>query len=157
MYFKAGERPLAHAPLTRLMALYEQNYLNMRLLVPGLASLQEDEYWSRLPDCLDLRLRLLERSRYTTTVNLSYVFSPEAGKVDRPDLCIRVYHDARSAEAMSGLIHGNRLERREVRDLQRSWTLNRFLYKWLRYNLHRGHKFNRADGDDVVQLAHQKR
>ncbi|MEM7378814.1 MAG: DUF1249 domain-containing protein [Pseudomonadota bacterium] len=150
MYFTAGERPLAHAPLTRLMALYEQNYLNMRLLVPDLAQLAAGEYWSVLPDCLDLRLRVLERSRYTTTVNLSYEFAPESGRVDKPDLCVRVYHDARSAEAMSGLIHGNRLERREVRDLQRSWTLNRFLYKWLRYNLHRGHKFNRAADDDLL-------
>lgn len=149
MYFKAGERPLAHAPLTHLMALYEQNYLNVRLLAPGLLSMSEGEHWSRLPDCLDLRLRVLERSRYTTTINLSYVFSPGSSRVDKPDLCVRVYHDARSAEAMSGLIHGNRMERREVRDLRRSWALNRFLYKWLRYNLHRGHKFNREQGDDL--------
>lgn len=145
MYFTAGEHPLAHTPLTQLMALYEQNYLNMRLLVPGLTDLECGEYWSILPDCLDLRLRVLERSRYTTTVNLSYVFSPDSGRVDKPDLVVRVYHDARSAEAMSGLIHGDRLSRREVRDLQRGWTLNRFLYKWLRYNLHRGHQFNRSD------------
>ncbi len=146
MHTSLSERPLAHAPLTQLMALYEQNYLNMRLLVPGLQSLECGVYWSELPDCLDLRLTVLERSRYTTTVNMSYVFTRESGQVDKPDLVIRVYHDARSAEAMSGLIHGDRLTRREVRDLQRSWTLNRFLYKWLRYNLHRGHQFNRQDG-----------
>lgn len=128
--------------LARLMELYESNYLLIRLLIPDLSDMREDSYVSVRSDCLDLHLTVLERCKYTTTIKLTYRFGGEGSARLEPDLVIRIYHDARTAEAMSGLIHGHRHEQRRVRDLDEGWILNRFLYKWIRYCLHRGHRFS---------------
>ncbi len=125
------------------MELYESNYMLLRLLIPHLSELDKEDYVSSLPDCVDLKLEILERCKYTTTVKLTYRFTAGSGKRNEPDLTIRIYHDARTAEAMSGLIHGKRHEQRRVRDLDDGWILNRFLYKWIKYCLHRGHRFTR--------------
>ncbi len=116
----------------------------MRLLIPELSELNGSEYLSNNEGCVDLKLSILERCKYTTTIKLSYCFSVESGKTTEPDLTIRIYHDARTAEAMSGLIHGQRHEQRRVRDLDNGWILNRFLYKWIKYCLYRGHRFSAA-------------
>lgn len=147
MYWSAGEKPLSNSQLAKLMTLYEQNYVQARMLIPRLQSMDAGVYWSRVEGCLDLRLQILEVSPYTTTINLSYVFDGDTRGHAAPDLQIRVYHDARSAEALSGLVHGHRLTTRSVRTLEGSWHLNRFLYKWLRYCRFRGHAF------DVEQQA----
>lgn len=128
--------------LSRLMELYERNYAQMRLLAPSLALMEGESHMSEVRSCLPLHLRILERSSYTTTINLSYFFQESDGVRLAPDMTVRVYHDARVAESMSGLIHGRRHEQRRVRDLDVSWTLNRFLFKWLGYCRHRGHRFN---------------
>jgi hypothetical protein len=120
------------------MELYERNYAQLRLLAPALSSLDGLEHISHVAGCLPLFLRIVERGRYTTTVNLSYQFDDNHSA---PDMTIRIYHDARVAECMSGLIHGRRHEQRRTRALDDSWRLNRFLYKWLRYCRHRGHRF----------------
>lgn len=146
MYWSAGEKPLSNSQLAKLLTLYEQNYVLIRLLVPRLQEMPQGVYWSRVEHCLDLRLQVLEISPYTTTVNLSYVFDGSTRGHAAPDLQVRVYHDARSTEALSGLVHGHRLTTRTVRTLEGSWQLNRFLYKWLRYCRHRGHIFQPDDG-----------
>lgn len=142
MYWSAGEKPLSNSQLAKLLTLYEQNYVQMRMLIPRLQSMEAGVYWSRLDNCLDLRLQVLEVSPYTTTINLSYVFDGNTRGHAAPDLQIRVYHDARSAEVLSGLVHGHRLTTRAVRTLVGSWHLNRFLYKWIRYCRFRGHAFD---------------
>lgn len=154
MYWSAGEKPLSNSQLAKLLALYEQNYVLIRLLVPRLQEMRPGVYWSRLGHCLDLRLQVLEISPYTTTVNLSYVFDGSTRGHAAPDLQIRVYHDARSTEALSGLVHGHRLTTRTVRTLEGSWQLNRFLYKWLRYCRHRGHHFD-IDTNTLAERAEQ--
>ena len=142
MYWSAGERPLHGSRLSKLLTLYEQNYVQLRLLLPALKQLPVGVYWSRHPACLDLRVQVLEQARYTSTINLSYVFDHSRLCRAAPDLQVRVYHDARSAEVLSGLIHGHRYTRRSVRSLIDSWQANRFLYKWLRYCRFREHALN---------------
>jgi uncharacterized protein YqiB (DUF1249 family) len=58
-----------------------------------------------------------------------------------PDLIIRIYHDARIAEAMSGFTHRGRRAQNIGTSVQRAWNRNRFLHKWLGYCLFRGHRF----------------
>ncbi len=135
-------RPAFGDRLSQLMELYEQNYSAVRLLIPGLANLHCDHYVSRIEGCLPLYLRIEERGRYTTTLNLSYRFSDGSHAELAPDLSLRIYHDARLAEAMSGLIHGQRHVQRRVRDLHEGRRLNRFLYRWLCYCQRRGHRFD---------------
>jgi len=143
MYFPELKIRKTSDRLARLMELYESNYLLVRLLVPQLQRMDEDDYVSSRSNCIDLRLQILERCKYTTTIKLTYRFADRT-HIDEPDLTIRVYHDARTAEAMSGLIHGRRHEQRRVRDLDGGWILNRFLYKWIKYCLYRGHCFDIA-------------
>jgi len=135
-----------------LMELYEQNYMLLRLLAPRLKHANVSTAISVMPGCLDLYLQLTEQSPYTSTLRMTYRFvdESESRASAEPDLYIRVYHDARSAEVMSGLLHGQRHTPRATRQLDNSWQLNRFLYKWLRYLLYRGHRFE-VDGQSFLQ------
>lgn len=124
-----------------LMELYEANYMRLRLLVPvlpGVGSLV-----SRVDGCLDLYLQVHRRCKYTSMLRLTYAFGVNGDRCLEPDLHIRVYHDARVAEACSRLLHHGRGRQDQNLDstIQTKWSLNRFLYRWLGYCLHRGHVF----------------
>ena len=130
-----------------LMELYEKNYMQLRLLIPALKNGPIKTSVSSVPNCLALYLQLTEQNPYTSTLRLTYRFISDDDKGSsrascEPDLYIRVYHDARSAEVLSGLLHGQQHVPRTTRGLDDSWKLNRFLYKWLRYLLFRGHRFD---------------
>jgi len=124
------------------MELYESNYMLVRLLAPGLRSFEGERYVSAKGG-IPLELSQLEHGPYTTTFNLSYRFlSSRLGKAREPDLSIRLYHDARTCEVMSGLLPGYRFEPRRTRDLEENMHLNRFLNRWLRYCLGQSHSFD---------------
>lgn len=127
-----------------LMELYEQNYMQLRLLIPQLRHGSISTVVSKVPGCLTLYMQLTEQSPYTSTLRLTYRFVLPGENTQRaaaePDLYLRVYHDARSAEVLSGFLHGQQHIPRQTRGLDGSWKLNRFLYKWLRYLLFRGHR-----------------
>ncbi len=126
-----------------LMALYEENYMRLRRLVPRLDRIG-DRAVSRVPGCIDLHVVVLERARYTTTLRLTYVFADGSGERREPDLRVRVQHDARTAEAMDVRLERGCYQFDARRTLQRSWERNRFLHKWLGYCLYRGHCFASA-------------
>ena len=137
-----------------LMEMYEENYLALRRLCPDLRELPEAAV-SRVNGALDLHLELQERTRYTTTLRLTYVFEDAGEQHLRPDLRIRLFHDARQAEVLG------RYCRQSGRDLMIDsltgqaglgcrWRHNRFLYKWLRYCLRQGHRFH---SDAAAALA----
>jgi uncharacterized protein YqiB (DUF1249 family) len=129
------------------MDLYEQNYLLMRLLAPELRNMDAGNFVSYAKGAMPLELRDVAHSRYTTTFKLTYRFSSnnQHRKQHEPDLDIRLYHDARSCEVMSGLLPEGRLEIRRTRDLEEGRRLNRFLNKWLSYCLRQGHGFSPED------------
>ena len=106
-----------------LMALYESNFLRLGWLGGDLAALADVAESRAAGDC-ELRLRVLERSRYTTTIELTY--APLA----LPDLRVRVYHDAHVAEAQGA-----------GESTQERWARNMLLNKWLEYCADRGHRF----------------
>ena len=141
----------ARRNLPGLMALYEENYIRLRQLMPRPTAVGRTMV-SRVPHCIDLHLTVLERSRYTTTLKLTYRFVQGAYTRQEPDLTVRIHHDARTAEAMD--IHRERGRYRfdARRTLRRSWERNRFLHKWLGYCLRRGHRFVDAaqTRDDVA-------
>lgn len=127
--------------LAGVMALYEENYIRLRTLVPALARMPERAV-SRVQGCVDLHLEIVERARYTTTLRLTCLFPDGAGGRRRePDLTLRICHDARTTEALAVPIAqpGAATNARET--LQRCWRRNRFLHKWLGYCLRRGHRF----------------
>lgn len=131
-----------------LMSLYESNYIRLSWLVPNLSTVEGALVSNVDGDC-PLHLVLRERSRYTTTVSLTYLFEDEGLVVADPDLQIRIYHDARLAEVQScARWHRHSvlesLRSQFVRDLGDRWLRNIMLNKWLDYCIERGHRFSNA-------------
>ncbi len=128
-----------------LMTLYESNYIRLGWLVGDLRSLSGEHRSLVNGDC-ELKLTVLEHGPYTTMLSLTYAFSADPGAADAPDLEIRVYHDARVAEASAVGLEVAR-SRRRVRSavtaeaLGPRWSRNMLLNKWLEYCVDRGHRF----------------
>lgn len=125
-----------------LIDLYENNFIRFRKLVADLHSIRTMGT-SHLAGCQSVYLRVIERSRYTTTVRMTYLFHNDDGDaVSEPDLKLRIYHDARLIEVVAGhLRHGQQChDRLPASALGPKWRLNRFLYKWLGYCLYLGHR-----------------
>lgn len=125
-----------------LMDLYENNYMRLRRLIPDLEQLPDNTV-SRLPGCLTLHLKILERTKFTTTVFLTYYFDDQEKTVAEPALTLRIYHDASQVEVITGhLKHGRQhYDHIPEQAIKVKWKLNRFLYKWLGYCLYLGHAF----------------
>jgi uncharacterized protein YqiB (DUF1249 family) len=99
-------------------------------------------------DC-DLHLDVVGHSPYTTVLRLTYVFDELAGQVADPDLEIRVYHDARLAEASHCARWARHPGLASIRSgvsmgLGERWLHNMMLNKWLDYCVDRGHRFAEA-------------
>jgi uncharacterized protein YqiB (DUF1249 family) len=132
-----------------LMTVYESNFIKLRHLIPTLDALSDSagpQVSSAQHDC-DLHFRVMSRERYTTTLNLTYWFavtgSPPAAD---PDLTVRIYHDARLAEAVAAVENHRHAMLRELAirhslELGRRWRRNIMLNKWLDYLLENGHGF----------------
>lgn len=129
-----------------LMTLYESNYIRLGWLAGDLRRLA-GEHRSRVASDLELKLTVLERGPYTTMLQLTYAFGGAPEWPDAPDLAVRVYHDARVAEAHA---FGGAAPRPALRasgdgaDLESRWARNMMLNKWLEYCVERGHRFGAA-------------
>jgi uncharacterized protein len=133
-----------------LMTLYESNYIRLGWLIDNLAGRRGAELSRVAGDC-DLELSILERSRYTTTLMLTYLFPERDGLAADPALEVRVYHDARLAEAREAApapahaalarIRGEALELMSAGRQDGRWARNVMLNKWLEYCVDRGHHF----------------
>ena len=136
-----------------LMDLYENNSIRLKKLLPILEHIESSAI-SRLPGCLDVHIEIIERSKFTTTLLMTYLFRDDGREVSEPNLKLRVYHDARLVEVVAGhLKHGRqRLDHLPATALKLKWRLNRFLYKWLGYCLYLGHEFS----EDIADFEAKK-
>ena len=129
-----------------LMSLYESNYIRLGWLIPNLRNLDSSSI-SNVDNDLPLHVRVDERSPYTTTLTLTYLFEDADGaRVADPDLQIRVYHDARLTEVQACARWHRHTVLESIRsDLARAlgdrWLRNVMLNKWLDYCVERGHRF----------------
>lgn len=128
-----------------LMSLYESNYLRLASLAGNLRELSGVRL-SRVPDDCELRLSVTERSPYTTSLDLTYVFEEAAGVSTYPDMRVRIYHDARLCEAQEWSVQHDHEALRKLRglaerELDQRWARNTMLNKWLEYCIDRGHGF----------------
>ena len=126
-----------------LMSLYESNYLRIRQLIPEIARL-DGCFRSSVAGQCDLHVEIIERSRYTVTFSLTYIFPSESGDLARPDMTVRAYLDGELAEAMSIAAeprheHWRKLISAEERELSARWKRNIMLNKWLEYLSDQGH------------------
>jgi hypothetical protein len=142
-----------------LMTLYESNFIRLRGLVGEVRRLA-GRMVSSVPGDLDLHVEALEHSPYTTILRLTYFFPGEGGPVADPDLEVRVYHDARLAEAsrcgrwvrhpaLAGVQAGLPAA------LGERWLRNMMLNKWLDYCAERGHGFQAVP--EARAAAHEHR
>ncbi len=140
-----------------LMALYESNYIKLRMLVGEMGPAGQ-RHLSRTPDDFDLYLSVESCSRYTHVLRLTYFF-PESGEVIAdPDLLIRVYLDARMAEVAGWAAHHRHpvlggLARRFRRELDLRWSNNMMLSKWLDYLHLARHSFVDRSGPPTCAVA----
>ncbi len=129
-----------------LMDLYERNYMLVRRLIPEVPAAGVLDV-SRVEDGLDLYLSIQARHTYTSDFFLTYRFQRAGAQAEEPALRVRIYHDARAAEVMAAHLRHlpafGQLDGHGHGDLRERWRVNRFLYKWLGYCLHQGHRFNR--------------
>lgn len=116
-----------------LMELYESNYIRLRLLIPGLKDLQYD-CMSEIKNDMNLYLFLISKQKYGIDFKLGYRFTLKESI--EPNVHVRVYFDARTAEAIS--IYQEKYISGSV--LERKWQKNHFLHKWLSYCHQSGHK-----------------
>jgi len=126
-----------------LMALYESNYLRLLQLVPELERI-DGCFRSRVAGDCDLHVEVIERSRYTVTLSLTYHFETDDGLLADPDMCVRAYLDGQLAEVLAigkSQRHPTlrRLVREHRRELDRRWRRNVVLNKWLDYLNEQGH------------------
>lgn len=126
-----------------LMSLYESNYLRLQHVIPELERL-DGYYRSRVAGDCDLHVEIIERSRYTVTLSLSYFFYASDRRIADPDMQVRAYLDGQLAEAMN--FRGRhrhselrRLSRIHGQELDAKWRRNMVLNKWLEYLMYQGH------------------
>lgn len=126
-----------------LMALYAENYGRLaRLFVP--TDLAPGSYVSSIGDGLDLYLDVIQTHRYTVELRITYgIIDPQTGEPD-PSAFVRVYRDARQAEATHCYV-GRRWQDvigmfpPPAELISHRMRMNTFLGKWVQYLAERGH------------------
>ena len=125
------------------MALYESNYLRLLRLIPEIDRL-DGCFRSRVAGECDLYVEVIETSRYTVTLSLTYHLATDAGMLLDPDMTVRMYLDGQQAEVLAiGEKQRHAALRRLVfehrEELDRRWRCNTVLNKWLEYLSDQGH------------------
>ncbi len=130
-----------------LMEMYEGNYIRLRKLlgdkndIPAVAV-------SRIAQGMDLYLQVLDQTKYTSTIALTYYFSDVNERfLAYPNLKIRIYYDALQAEVMSQAYRRREPDFHAFNhahdpSLLKRWRMNRFLFKWLAFCDRQGHSFH---------------
>jgi uncharacterized protein YqiB (DUF1249 family) len=126
-----------------LMSLYESNYLRLQQLIPDIERL-DGYFQSRVAGDCDLHIEIIDKSRYTVTLGLSYFFYDGDQRISDPNMIVRAYHDGELAEAMSYNGESRHSEFRRLSrscryELNRRWHRNILLNKWLQYLMDQGH------------------
>lgn len=151
----AAKRKKAYqVDLCALMAVCETNYWRLRkLLLPEFPKFTNGDvfvYSLPSPGCGEerlLRLKILERSPYTTTLELTEVLSDT--QLSRwglsPQLTARIYHDAKTAEVLVFQQQKNFFGRYEypnaqMRQQDEKFQLNSLLAEWLNHCLQFGYR-----------------
>lgn len=126
-----------------LMDLYEENYARLEKLFKP-SALVPDRYRSSVHDGFDVLLEIVERHAYTTELRLSYDLIDPATGLHTPSAMLRVYDDARLAEATHCLpgrqlvdVLGPFPAARTV--AEHRLRMNSFLSRWLDYLSGHGH------------------
>ena len=132
--------------LNRQVSVNSQVLENSRALSARVEGVRGETSLSRTAGDLDLHLTVHGVTRYTVDLRLTYIFEDSDRASADPDLHVRLYLDARMVEVLSwSVIHVHEVLRRlaaaSSRELDRRWSQNIMLSKWLDYLTDRGHGF----------------
>ena len=118
-----------------LEKLCESNFDKLFQLIPQLCSFQQCAIGEAL-NKMALHIKIIERSKYTLTIELNYYFNTDRASLNSPAIKIRIYLDAKQAEViqydekqMVSLVYKDPAQTIEI--MQYKWRLNYFLQKWL--------------------------
>lgn len=131
----------------RLVELCEDNYSLLQRLVPDLRAMRGTRI-AQLRGHADLHLEVLEHSRYTRLIHLTYYFESGAALRPEPDAVLRVYHDSAQLEVVELRQADSVLSTMplyEVPGLSNKWQLNWFVSKWLGYCVALGYRFQSTE------------
>ena len=137
-----------------LMALYESNFIKFTWLAGTIGGTAGEYYYSKVPADCDLFLSVESSTRYTRVLRLTYQFAEADQLIADPDLRIKVYLDARMTEVVSWAAHHRHsvlrhLAQRFTRELDRRWSRNMMLSKWLDYLTDKEHSFRQIEGPQI--------
>lgn len=128
-----------------LMWLYEGNYDRLMLLFPELTKAGPGALFA-VDGSPGFRLEVAEHGRYTSLATLYQRLGEDGRYVWDPRMKVRLYHDARLAEATGYQNHGRfkpryRYPNREMLYPHEKRQVNLFLAEWLNHCLERGYGY----------------
>lgn len=130
-----------------LAQICESNFRKLTRLIPDLAGMDGDTIAICTFGKPSLQLTVVERSRYTVTVDLSYRFGDQQRHTSEPRFRIRIYLDGKCAEALNHqrpeepIRHGTGAAASCLQILEEKWALNYFLERWLDHCLNSQYRF----------------
>ncbi len=129
-----------------LNEIYESNFYKLFQLMPNLTQIQYSAA-ALLHGNPTLYLKLLNRSPYTLTIELTHCFNHKNEELFEPAMKIQVYLDAKSVEVLNKPKPNNHSTTMAIKPsaediLNNKWNSNYFLEKWLNHCIASGYKFH---------------
>jgi uncharacterized protein YqiB (DUF1249 family) len=128
-----------------LEQICESNYQKLFKLIPDLFAFKETAVGVAANNTT-LHIKVIERTSYTMTVELSHCFNKNLEEFLEPAVKIRIYLDAQLAEVISDHVRASVAQvfkdpglSREIMNYK--WRLNYFLQKWLDHCLKKDYHF----------------
>lgn len=128
-----------------LEQICESNYQKLFKLIPDIVTFKETAIGLAAHNTM-LHLKVIERTPYTMTVELSHCFNKNLEEFLEPAVEIRIYLDAQLAEVISDHVRASVAQvfkdpglSREIMNYK--WRLNYFLQKWLDHCLKKDYQF----------------
>ena len=135
----ANDRNRKYVPhLPSLLAVCELNYARLLRLIPD-CDTENLSYSFKIKNNLDYRVKIIDSSRYTSTVELIQLAKGVPSFL-QPVMQIRLYHDARVAEVLSAQHIGSlqpsyAYPNANMHQKNEKEMTNRFLAEWLAFCL----------------------
>jgi len=137
-----------------LEQICESNYQKLFKLIPDIVTFKETAIGLAAHNTM-LHLKVIERTPYTMTVELSHCFNKNLEEFLEPAVKIRIYLDAQLAEVISDHVRASVAQvfkdpglSREIMNYK--WRLNYFLQKWLDHCLKKGYQFVTIRSPDLT-------
>ena len=129
-----------------LMTLYESNYLRLLDLIPNIKDL-EGTYIGSTADENDILFVVNEKTKYTISFSMSYIFEDNLGIEFEPNLKVNIYLDGKLAQVMSlnedqNSTALNKIAHSHNKLIDFLWRKNMIFNKWLEYIADKGYYFS---------------